>query len=140
MDDTFTSAPSQVVAGLDDKHHVPLHPTGGESSPATYENGHVIPTEEEMSTLPRIAGKMPWTAYLLCGVEFAERASYYGCKQVFKNFIRGPLPVSLLGISWGDSSLTQNRKTATVLELLLVAPRQTQVLVLLERAPSLHQR
>lgn len=36
---------------------------------------------------------MPYTAYLLCGVEFAERASYYGCKQVFKNFIRGELPV-----------------------------------------------
>lgn len=84
MDDTFTSAPSEVVAGLDSKHHVTLHPTGGE----TYDNGQVIPTAEEMATLPKIAGKMPWTCYLLCGVEFAERASYYGCKQVFKNFIR----------------------------------------------------
>jgi dipeptide/tripeptide permease len=57
-----------------------------------YDNGHVIPTEDELETLPKIAGKMPWSAYLLCGVEFAERASYYGCKQVFKNFIRAPLP------------------------------------------------
>lgn len=36
---------------------------------------------------------MPYSAYLLCGVELCERASYYGCKQVFKNFIRAPLPV-----------------------------------------------
>lgn len=55
--------------------------------------GHVVPTEDELSSLPRIAGTMPWSAYMLCAVEFAERASYYGCKQVFKNFIRGPLPV-----------------------------------------------
>jgi len=56
------------------------------------QHGFVIPTDEELAILPRVAGIMPWTAYLLCGVEFAERASYYGCNQVFKNFIRGPLP------------------------------------------------
>lgn len=56
-------------------------------------HNQIAPTDEELESLPRVAGTMPWTAYLLCGVEFAERASYYGCKQVFKNFIRGPLPV-----------------------------------------------
>ncbi|KAG9234915.1 putative peptide transporter PTR2 [Amylocarpus encephaloides] len=56
-------------------------------------NGHIIPTAEELATLPKVAGTMPASAYMLCAVEFAERASYYGCKQVFKNFIRGPLPV-----------------------------------------------
>lgn len=35
---------------------------------------------------------MPATCYYLCAVEFAERASYYGCFQVYKNFIRAPLP------------------------------------------------
>jgi dipeptide/tripeptide permease len=77
MDDTFTTAPAPVVAFLDGKHSVeiaPHHEYG-------YAPGQVIPTDEE-----------PWTSYLLCGVEFAERASYYGCKQVFKNFIRAPLP------------------------------------------------
>lgn len=87
MEDTFTMAPAPVVAGLDGKHHGVLHTDG------MYDNGHIIPTEEELETLPRIAGTMPWSAYMLCGVEFAERASYYGCKQVFKNFIRAPLPV-----------------------------------------------
>lgn len=28
----------------------------------------------------------------MCGVEFAERTSYLGCVQVFKNYIRAPLP------------------------------------------------
>ncbi|KAJ1333232.1 putative peptide transporter [Microdochium nivale] len=65
---------------------------------ATSEDGHatfhglVLPTDEEKSSLRRIAGKMPATAYYLCAVEFAERASYYGCNQVYKNFIRAPLP------------------------------------------------
>ena len=73
-------------------------PIVGEKHSTVYEDGldahgHVIPTEEELAILPRVAGKMPWTAYMLCAVEFAERASYYGCNQVFKNFIRGGLPV-----------------------------------------------
>jgi hypothetical protein len=88
MDDTFTTAPAPVVAFLDGKHSVeivPHHEYG-------YAPGQVVPTDEELETLPRVAGSMPWTSYLLCGVEFAERASYYGCKQVFKNFIRAPLP------------------------------------------------
>lgn len=55
-------------------------------------HGLVLPTEEERSTLRRIAGSMPASCYYLCAVEFAERASYYGCFQVYKNFIRAPLP------------------------------------------------
>jgi dipeptide/tripeptide permease len=55
-------------------------------------HGLVLPTEEEKKTLRRIAGSMPASCYYLCAVEFAERASYYGCFQVYKNFIRAPLP------------------------------------------------
>lgn len=60
----------------------------------THETHHglVLPTEEERVTLRRVAGKMPVSCYYLCAVEFAERASYYGCSQVYKNFIRAPLP------------------------------------------------
>ena len=36
------------------------------------------PTEEELATLRRVPGKLPAVAYLLCAVEFCERASYYG--------------------------------------------------------------
>jgi hypothetical protein len=64
-----------------------------EPEPGSLDNhGHVIPTDEELETLPRIAGSLPWTAYLLCAVELAERASYYGCVQIFNNFIRAKLP------------------------------------------------
>jgi dipeptide/tripeptide permease len=61
-------------------------------------DGYTLPTEEELATLRTVAGSMPWSAYLLCGVEFAERASYYGCSQVFKNFVKNPLPVNGNGL------------------------------------------
>ncbi|EME83217.1 uncharacterized protein MYCFIDRAFT_45904, partial [Pseudocercospora fijiensis CIRAD86] len=50
------------------------------------------PTEEEASTLRKVADKIPKTAWLLCIVEFSERASYYGVKTVFSNFMQFPLP------------------------------------------------
>ncbi|OAQ75369.1 oligopeptide transporter [Purpureocillium lilacinum] len=50
------------------------------------------PTEEELATLRRVPGKLPTVAYLLCAVEFCERASYYGCAQIWTNYINRPLP------------------------------------------------
>ena len=50
------------------------------------------PTEEEATTLRKVAGNIPNTAWLLCLVEFSERASYYGVKTVFSNFMQFPLP------------------------------------------------
>jgi len=50
------------------------------------------PTDEERKTLRKIADSVPWTAWTLCFVELAERASYYGVKAVFNNFIQFPLP------------------------------------------------
>lgn len=70
-------------------------------------HGLVLPTQEEKNTLRRVAGSMPMTCYLLCAVEFAERASYYGCNQVYKNFIRAPLPPgSTTGASGAGSDYT----------------------------------
>ncbi|EJT97854.1 PTR2-domain-containing protein [Dacryopinax primogenitus] len=50
------------------------------------------PTAEELLTLRKVPAGMPWPALAMCLIEFAERASYYGCTGVFSNFIRGPLP------------------------------------------------
>ncbi|KAI7234859.1 PTR2-domain-containing protein [Hortaea werneckii] len=50
------------------------------------------PTEEEMRTLRRVSGKIPWQAYTVTFVEFAERFSYYGTTAVFVNFIQQPRP------------------------------------------------
>ncbi|KAM3560329.1 hypothetical protein MY1884_002997 [Beauveria asiatica] len=51
------------------------------------------PTDEELETLRRVPGALPTTAYLLCAVEFCERASYYGCAQIWTNYINRPLPI-----------------------------------------------
>lgn len=57
------------------------------------------PTEEELKTLRRVPGKLPLVAYLICAVEFAERASYYGVQQLISNFVNRPLPAG--GNGWG---------------------------------------
>ncbi|KAJ6064653.1 hypothetical protein N7499_013333 [Penicillium canescens] len=51
-----------------------------------------LPTAEESNTLRKVAGSLPLVSFALCLVEFAERASYYGAKTVFSNFIQFPLP------------------------------------------------
>jgi hypothetical protein len=53
---------------------------------------HPAPTAEEDKELRKVAGTIPPIAYILCVVEFAERASYYGATQVFNNFLQKPLP------------------------------------------------
>lgn len=50
------------------------------------------PTMEEMKTLRRVSGKIPWTSYTVTFVEFCERFSYYGTTVVFVNFIQQPRP------------------------------------------------
>ncbi|KAI0399455.1 POT family protein [Xylaria palmicola] len=50
------------------------------------------PTDEERKTLRKVYDTVPWTAWTLCFVELAERASYYGVKAVFNNYLQFPLP------------------------------------------------
>jgi len=50
------------------------------------------PTEEELRTLRRVSGQIPWSAYTIAFVELCERFSYYGTTAVFVNFIQQPLP------------------------------------------------
>lgn len=38
------------------------------------------PTEEELATLRRVSGKIPWTAFTIAFVELCERFGYYGCQ------------------------------------------------------------
>ncbi|KAI1331067.1 MFS general substrate transporter [Xylariaceae sp. FL0255] len=51
------------------------------------------PTDEELKTLRRVPGKLPITAYLICTVEFCERASYYGVQPLITNYVNRPLPI-----------------------------------------------
>jgi dipeptide/tripeptide permease len=98
-----------------------FHPSAADGERETF-HGLVVPTEEELSTLRRVAGKLPMTCYLLCAVEFAERASYYGCFQVYKNFIRAPLPpdgngtgASAPGSQYTAGALGKGSVTATAM-------------------------
>lgn len=50
------------------------------------------PTDDEMKSLRRVAGAVSWSGYMLCFVEAANNASYYGVTGVFANFLQRPLP------------------------------------------------
>lgn len=58
-----------------------------------------LPTEEESKTLRRVAGSLPTIAYVICAMEFAERASYYGVQPLINNYVNRPLPAG--GNGWG---------------------------------------
>lgn len=50
------------------------------------------PTEEELHTLRRVSGKIPWTMFTIAFVELCERFSYYGSSILYTNFVNNPLP------------------------------------------------
>lgn len=49
-------------------------------------------TKEELATLRHVVDGLPFSAYLLCVAELAERGSYYGISGILPNFILRPLP------------------------------------------------
>jgi proton-dependent oligopeptide transporter, POT family len=55
-------------------------------------NGEIYPTKEEVATLRRVCGKIPWPIYTIGFIEMCERFAYYGTTAVFVNFIQQPLP------------------------------------------------
>lgn len=57
------------------------------------ETRYPLPTQEERTSLRKVADSIPMVAYALCCVEFAERASYYGVIQIWSNFMQFPLPL-----------------------------------------------
>ncbi|KAL2004150.1 hypothetical protein VTN02DRAFT_6247 [Thermoascus thermophilus] len=60
------------------------------------------PTEEELRTLRRVSGRIPWTALTVAFIELCERFSYYGTTAVFVNFIQRPLPEDSTTGAGGD--------------------------------------
>lgn len=50
------------------------------------------PTPSQYKTLKHVAGHASMKVYLICFIEFAERASYYGVHDRLYNFIQLPLP------------------------------------------------
>ncbi|KAH9833910.1 PTR2-domain-containing protein [Teratosphaeria destructans] len=71
---------------------VDVEAIGERTSSVIEREDYPAPTTEELSTLRRVSDDIPTVAWLLCFVEFAERASYYGVQTVFSNFMQFPLP------------------------------------------------
>lgn len=65
---------------------------------STEVDDYPAPTEEEKASLRKVPASLPLVSFSLCIVEFAERASYYGAKNIFSNFIQFPLPKGLLPV------------------------------------------
>lgn len=78
------------------------------------------PTEEELKTLRRVSGKIPWTAWTIAFVELCERFSYYGSTVVYVNFIQQPLPKGSntgAGFEGQSGALGQGQRASTGLTL-----------------------
>ncbi len=86
---TDTVKEPAVAASSDEKN---LNAVDRAISTDSSEDEYQFPTEEESQTLRKVPGNLPLVAFALCLVEFAERASYYGAKTVFSNFVEFPLP------------------------------------------------
>ncbi|KAF1973303.1 peptide transporter-like protein PTR2 [Bimuria novae-zelandiae CBS 107.79] len=57
---------------------------GGPPEPEAYENA---PTADDYATLPKVADKLPWGAFLVAIVELCERFAYYGLSGPFQNYM-----------------------------------------------------
>ncbi|GAM89072.1 hypothetical protein ANO11243_071070 [Dothideomycetidae sp. 11243] len=88
---------AQPQYGYDEKHARRLSDEDSDEVPAhapglTTEDYEGKPTEHERTHLRRVAGSLPVVAYMICAVEFCERASYYGVQPLITNFVNKPLP------------------------------------------------
>ncbi|KAG6915913.1 hypothetical protein DXG01_009283 [Tephrocybe rancida] len=71
---------------LDEKH------SQSELEGSSIVDGSEGVTEHELATLRHVADRLPYTAWLVVMVEFAERWSYYGTTNIYNNYIQFPLP------------------------------------------------
>ncbi|SPO31518.1 probable PTR2 - Di- and tripeptide permease [Ustilago trichophora] len=83
----------KIHGGKNDVHPIGHLEHGVSANAQVTDDDFVAPTEEELSSLRRVPEKLPWTTYAIAFCELAERFSYYGCVQVFQNFIQQPRPV-----------------------------------------------
>ncbi|EPQ30475.1 uncharacterized protein PFL1_02001 [Pseudozyma flocculosa PF-1] len=88
------AADVKAHGGHDDVHPMAHHGAGlpADDKGEVQDGDYVAPTSEERSTLRRIPEKLPMVAYAIAFCELAERFSYYGCQQVFQNFVQQPRP------------------------------------------------
>ncbi len=78
-------------------------------------DGTEYPTADEVATLRRVCGTIPWSAYTIGFVELCERFSYYGTTQVCKSIAiaSGLTTDSPLGLKRSDSCKLHSTPIAT---------------------------
>ncbi|CAG8971246.1 hypothetical protein HYALB_00001412 [Hymenoscyphus albidus] len=85
-------------------------------SPSFSDDENDRPTEEELATLRRVSGQIPWAAYTIAFVELCERFSYYGTTAVFVNFIQRDMPAGSntgAGFSGQSGALGMGQRAST---------------------------
>jgi proton-dependent oligopeptide transporter, POT family len=84
-DPALTIGPDENFRKGSVAHEVELPPVyEGKGTLTTDMIGEDFPTEEEVATLHRVPGHIPWKAYTIAFVELCERFSYYGTTVVCK--------------------------------------------------------
>lgn len=70
----------QILAG--EKRHSSADSHSINAAPVEFEADLIgeTPTEEELKTLRRVSGKIPWQIFTIAFVELCERFGYYGCQ------------------------------------------------------------
>lgn len=84
-----------------DKKHLTIVDDSSQSASARKESlvdadGKEYPTVEEIGSLRRVCGSVPWAAYTIAFVELCERFSYYGTTIVCMLMLDATCP-GLLG-------------------------------------------
>ena len=79
---------TEVAMGHHPKMALPTSIDSHESSFTTAVDEYAQPTKEDLATLRRVPGKIPWTAYAVAFIELCERFSYYGTTAVCESTTR----------------------------------------------------
>lgn len=107
--------------------------------------GHPLdggPTAEELATLRRVPGRLPWTAHTISFVEMCERFSFCGTVAVLQNYIQQPLPkgsVTGAGFKGISGALGLGQRAATSLTTCSI-PHPIYLLLLLPFSGELLSR
>ncbi|KAJ7624534.1 peptide/h+ symporter protein [Roridomyces roridus] len=81
-----TKQESDSASISDEKHAI-----DADSDDIVLQNSEGV-TQHDLATLRHVRDKIPWPAFTVAVVEFAERWTYYGTTNLYNNYIRAPLP------------------------------------------------
>lgn len=73
---------SEDQAFTGEKRHFSATTADLQAAPVEFEADLIgeEPTEEDLKTLRRVSGKIPWQIFTIAFVELCERFGYYGCQ------------------------------------------------------------